>query len=35
VTHVLEVAGFTVELREGYASPAPFSGWSVFVNARP
>ena len=34
VAQLLDATGFAVEVREGYASPAPFAGWSVFVSAR-
>jgi SAM-dependent methyltransferase len=34
VTHVLEAAGFNVEVRTGYAGAADFPGWRVFVCER-
>ena len=34
VAQLLDATGFAVEVREGYASPAPFAGWSVFVSVR-
>jgi SAM-dependent methyltransferase len=34
VAQVVEAAGFAVEIREAYATPPTFSGWSVFVSVR-
>jgi hypothetical protein len=34
VVTALEEAGFQIEVRGGYADPAPFPGWRVFVAMR-